>query len=164
LPFPLPRGQAGIWCAGDTEIAIKNYQVSIEPGKVFVVMQFSPPCNELYTDVILPVCRELGLSAFRADEAYGPGIIIADIAREITEAKVIIADITPANLNVYYEVGYAHALNKPTILIAEKPTQLPFDVSPYRVLLYENTIGGKAKVEAGLRKHLEAIQTQWSVS
>ena len=91
-------------------------------------------------------------------------MIVADIARQIVEADVVIADITPANPNVYYEVGYAHALSKPTILIAEKPTELPFDVSPFRTLFYENTIGGKAIVEAGLRKHLEAIRTQWSRS
>lgn len=124
-------------------------------------MQFTAPYNELFSDVIVPICEELGLSAVRADETYGPGLIIADIAREIIEAKVIIAEITPANPNVYYELGYAHALNKPTILIAEKPTQLPFDVSPFRVLFYENSIGGKKKIEAGLRKHLEAIQKEW---
>jgi nucleoside 2-deoxyribosyltransferase len=89
----------------------------------------------------------------------GPGLIITDIAQEIMEARVIIADITPANPNVYYEVGYAHAIGKPVILIAETPTsQLPFDVSGFRVLRYENTIGGKAKIETGLRKHLDAIK------
>lgn len=164
LQFSLPRGQTGIWCWGGSDIKIRNYHVSPERAKVFVVMQFTPPYNELYSDVIVPVCDDIGLVAVRADETYGPGLIIADIARQIVEARVIVADITPANPNVYYEVGYAHALNKPTILIAEKPTQLPFDVSPFRVLFYENTIGGKAKVEAGLRKHLEAIQTQWSTT
>jgi len=164
LPFSLPRGQTGIWCMSGSDIRIRNYLVTRERAKVFVVMQFTPPYNELYSEVIVPVCDDLGLAAIRADEAYGPGIIIADIAREIVEAKVIIADITPANPNVYYEVGYAHALNKPTILIAEKPTQLPFDVSPFRVLFYENTIGGKTRIETGLRKHLDAIQTQWSTT
>jgi hypothetical protein len=109
----------------------------------------------------MPVCEDLGLNAVRVDETFGPGIIIADIGEQITEAKIVIADITPRNPNVYYEVGYAHALNKPTIMIAEKPTELPFDISPYRVLFYENTIGGKDKVEKGLRKHLEAIQSEW---
>jgi hypothetical protein len=162
LTFPLPTGQAGIWCMGAEEIRISRYNIKRQPPKAFVVMQFTPPYNELYTDVISPVCEELGLNPVRADETYGPGIIIADITRDITEAKVIIAEISSANPNVYYEVGYAHALNKPTILIAEKPVQLPFDVSPFRVLFYENTIGGKAKVEDGLRKHLKAIQGQWT--
>jgi hypothetical protein len=122
IPFALPRGQAGIWCMGDSDIKISHYKISPERPKIFVVMQFTPPYNELYGDVIVPVCNELDLTPLRADEAYGPGLIVADIAREIIESKIIIADITPANPNVYYEVGYAHALKKPTILIAEKPT------------------------------------------
>lgn len=164
LQFPLPNGQAGIWCMGGAEIRISQYKITRQPPKAFVVMQFTPPYNELFSNVIAPVCQDLGLLAVRADETCGPGLIISDIVRDITEAKVIIAEITPVNPNVYYEVGYAHALNKPTILIAEKPTQLPFDVSPFRVLFYENTIGGKAKIEAGLRKHLEAIQRQWKTT
>ncbi len=55
--------------------------------------------------------------------------------------------------------GYAHALKKPTILVADrdKLAKLPFDVSPFRTLFYQNSIGGKKKVEEGLRKYLEAI-------
>lgn len=124
-------------------------------------MQFSAPYNELYVDVIAPVCEEMGLNAVRADDRYGPGVIIQDIERQINEAKIVVADISPVNPNVYYEVGYAHALRKPTVLIAERTTDLPFDVSPFRTLLYENTIAGKNQVEAGLRRHLEAIQNQW---
>ena len=158
LPYSLPRGQAGIYFWGEKDILVSNYRVSAEPGIVFVVMQFTTIYNELYDDVIVPVCKSLGLAPVRGDETFGPGVIIADIAQKIIEAKVVIADITPANPNVYYEVGYAHALNKPTILVAEKDTKLPFDVSPYRVLFYENSIGGKRKVEDGLIKHLKSIQ------
>lgn len=164
LPFSIPRGQTGIWCIGKNDIKINKYHISMVRPKIFVVMQFTPQYNELYSNVIKPVCKDLALDAIRADETYEPGLIIADITRKIIEATVIIAEITPANPNVYYEVGYAHALNKPTILIAEKPTKIPFDVSPFRVLFYENTIGGKAKIEAGLRKHLNTILTQWETT
>jgi len=63
---------------------------------------------------------------------------------------VVIAEITAPNQNAFYELGYARALNKPTILLAEQRRQLPFDVRGYRCLFYENTIGG-------LHKHLKAI-------
>jgi hypothetical protein len=157
LPFPLPRGQAGIWCKGDGQITIEGFQVRAEKPRAFVVMQFTAPFNELYAEVIRPVCEKLGFIAQRADESFGPGLIIADIERQILDSQVVVADITPQNPNVYYEVGYAHTLRKPTILIAESPTKLPFDVSPFRTLFYENSIAGKSRVEAGLRMHLEAI-------
>jgi hypothetical protein len=60
--------------------------------------------------------------------------------------------ITPNNANVYFEVGYALALAKPTTLLARKGTSLPFDVAGFRVLFmktpsdYEDTIGGKSRV------------------
>jgi hypothetical protein len=76
----------------------------------------------------------------------------------------VIAEITPVNPNVYYELGFAHAINKPTILLADRAIdRLPFDVSPFRVLFYENTIGGKRLFEDGLRKHIAAILTKDSV-
>ena len=40
--------------------------------------------------------------------------------QEIFSAKFIIAEITPENQNVFFEVGYAHAMRKPIIFIAEK--------------------------------------------
>jgi hypothetical protein len=70
---------------------------------------------------------------------------------------VVIAEITPVNANVFYELGYAHALGKDTILLAERGKQLPFDVSGYRCIFYDNTIGGKQHVEESLRKHLRNI-------
>lgn len=163
LPFPLPKGQCGVWATGIASISITDFAVHRERPRAFVVMQYSSPFNELYDDVISKVCDSLGLLAQRADDTFGPGLIIADIERQILEAKVVIADITPSNPNVYYEVGFSHAMKKPTILVAEGPMKLPFDVSPFRTLFYENTIAGKAKIEAGLRKHLEAIQTDWAV-
>lgn len=74
--------------------------------------------------------------------------------------SIVIADITPNNPNVFYEVGYAHGIGKNTILLSDrKREQLPFDVSGFRTLFYENTIAGKGEVEARLRKHLEVIAT-----
>lgn len=162
VPYPIPRGQVGIWATGRTnEIVVSNLVVSPEKPKLFVVMQFTPPYNELYTDVILPLGKKLGFDVLRADEFYGPGLIINDIERQVVEAKAIIAEISPNNANVYWEVGYAHALKKPTVLIADRETKLPFDVSSFRVLFYENTIGGKKRIEEGLINHLTAIQTEW---
>ena len=60
----------------------------------------------------------------------------------------------------FYEVGYAHALCNPTILLAEKGTRLPFDVSPFRTLFYENSIAGKRVFEEGLRRHVGASLQQ----
>jgi hypothetical protein len=141
-------------------VEFSNFRVHPVRPKAFVVMQFTSPYNEVYSEVIKSVCESENIDVTRIDEEAGPGMIIQDITRAIREAKVVIADISPVNANVFYEVGFAHALNKPTILLAEKGTKLPFDVSPFRTLFYENSIGGKRIFEDGLCRHLRAVLQQ----
>jgi hypothetical protein len=139
----------GLFTWGVEKVAFKNLCVRREPGTAFVVMQFSDPYQTLYADVIQPVIESYKLRAYHAGEVFGPGIILEDITRGIVEARIVIAEITPPNQNVFYELGYAHALKKPTILLADSTKDLPFDISGYRCLFYENSIGGKKKVEEG---------------
>lgn len=160
LPFPLPQSQVGLFAIGRSNIEFSNFKVHPVKPSAFVVMQFSSPYNEVYSEVIKTVCEGQHIDVTRIDEEAGPGIIIQDITRAIREAKVVIADISPINANVFYEVGYAHALNKPTILLAEKGTKLPFDISSFRTLFYENSIAGKRIFEEGLRKHLVSVLQQ----
>lgn len=157
LPAPLNGKPIGLYALSKHRVTFYDFEVAAVKPRAFVVMQFSSPFNELYTSVIKPICSEEKVEVLRVDEQFGPGMIIQDIVRHINEASVVIAEITPSNPNVYYEVGYAHAKGVPTILIAEEGIKLPFDVSPFRVLMYKNTIEGKNKIEAGLRAHLRAI-------
>jgi hypothetical protein len=113
LRTPLPQGQIGLfaWEGGNVEFT----DISVNPtlGTAFVVMQLSGGIyDELYNDVIVPVTKEFHLQAYHAGEVYGPGAILEDIVGGIVEAKVVIAEITPANQNVFYKLGYAHALKK----------------------------------------------------
>lgn len=158
LPEPLPqRRQVGMWCASRANILIANFTVRTEKPRAFVVMEFGASFDELYSEVIRSICGEYQVEVVRVDEMYGPGLIIGDIVKQIARAQLVIADVTPKNPNVYFEVGYALAMQKPMILLAKKGTALPFDVAPFRVLFYEDSIGGKSRVEEGLRKHVAAI-------
>ena len=80
-------------------------------------MQFGSPFDAMYSEVIKPVCESVGLTVERADEWHRPGVIMNDVVEALTTAEVVIAEITPANPNVYYEVGYAHAAGVPTVLL-----------------------------------------------
>jgi len=82
-----------------------------------------------------------------------------DVLQDIMESEVIIAEISSQNPNVYYELGYAHAVGKETILLADKEADaLPFDISTRRCIFYHNTIKGKPEVEQELREHLRYIR------
>jgi len=166
LPFLLPPSQTGIHFLDDSTSKVSNFRTLGQRGRVFVVMEFSSPFMEIHEEVIKTICNEFELDAYRADETYGPGLIIADVTREISESQFVIAEITPSNPNVYYELGYAHAINKPVILMADKAIvkQLPFDVSGFRTLFYENSIPGKRKFDEALRKNITAILQKDTIS
>ena len=154
----ISKGPVELWLQGSQEIKVRDIKATASTPQAFVVMQFSDAFNALYEDVIKPTCEQFGLKAIRADDIYKSGLIINDICRSIEEASVIIADVTVDNPNVFYEVGYAHGIKKATILLSDRTREkLPFDVSGFRTLFYDNTIGGKSAVEERLKTHLKNL-------
>lgn len=148
----------GINVYGPSPVKIENIDVVEKKPKVFVVMQFQDSYNELYEEVIKPICHDYGLDVTRADESVNNGSVIKDILAELTESTLVVADITPDNPNVYYEVGYAHAIRKDVILLCnEQRTRLPFDLADFRTVFYKDTIAGHSQIKVRLRKHLEDI-------
>ncbi|MHC0443096.1 hypothetical protein [Flavobacterium sp. 3-210] len=116
----IKKGQVRFYLRAESEIIISNIQVSAMQPTAFIVMQFTSEYNQLYTEVIKPVCENFGFKCERADEFYTTTPIIADVVKSIINSTIIIAEITPDNPNVYYELGYAHAINKPTILLCDR--------------------------------------------
>ncbi|MGB6947470.1 MAG: hypothetical protein WBE37_34035 [Bryobacteraceae bacterium] len=157
LSHPLEGRQVGLIAAGNQDVSFSDFDVSSGRPRAFVVMQFAEPYDTFYREVIQKQAEAAGFEVFRIDEKAGPGVIFQDIQREIEQAEIVVAEITPTNPNVFYELGYAHALGKPTILLAQRGAELPFDIRSFRVVFYNDTIGGKAEVERNLRNHLEAI-------
>jgi len=154
----IKTSQVTLFFNSDNDITVKDIVITTRKSKAFIVMQFTEEYNHLYTEVIKPVVEEYGFECERADEANTTNPILQDIIQSIRQCSVIIADITPNNPNVFYEVGYAHATNKPTILLCDrKRDKLPFDISGFRTLFYDNTIAGKTAVEKSLKKYLEKL-------
>jgi len=157
LPNPLPGNQIGLYGWGTHTIHFSDLDFRPTRPRIFVAMPFNEPFETLYREVLLPEVERLRLEVVRVDEMPGPGIIFEDIKGEIAQASAVIAEVTAPNQNVFYELGYSHALNKPTILLAQRGKELPFDIRSYRVIFYDDTIGGKPAVERALRQHLGAI-------
>ena len=158
LARPLEGRQIGLIAAGKQSVTFSGFAAYRGKPKAFVVMQFAEPYDTFYKEVIEQKANSAGFDVVRIDEKAGPGVIFQDIQREIEDSDVVIAEITPANPNIFYELGYAHALKKPTILLAQRGAELPFDLRSFRVVFYNDTIGGKTEVERSLQNHLEAIR------
>jgi len=128
-----------------------------DPRLCFVMMSFDLELDRIYSDVIKPCVEEQNLVCRRADEIRSNRAIIHDIWKSICEARLIVVDLTSHNPNVFYELGMAHTVGRPTILLSQKDVRkFPFDVMHLRRIVYEDTASGGQK----LRKELaETIQT-----
>ena len=106
----------------------------------FVMQPFAQPYGGYYEKVFKPAIEKAGLQAVRADaEIFGTGKIIDQVWRGLNNAKVLIAELTTRNVNVFYELGLAHALQKPVVLISSNETDVPFDLKHIRVIYYDVT-------------------------
>lgn len=126
---------------------------------IFMIMPFAESFSPIYRDVVRPVCLELLLTVIRGDEFTSTqGSVIEEVWSALNNCKFVIAEITGGNDNVYYELGIAHTLNKPAILItqAQRPDEVPFDIRHLRYITYENTEAGRAV----LRDQLKAAITR----
>jgi len=131
---------------------------AIASGTCFVLMPFKPDLDELYSLTIKPTVERLRvLRCLRADEIYGPRPIMADIWRSIRQSKLVVAELTGRNPNVFYELGLAHAIQKPVILLSQNINDVPFDLRHVRVIIYSNTEQGRKDLQTKLQKTLHAV-------
>ena len=90
--------------------------------------------DEIYNYIIVPAVRETGLEPYRADLDPSPGSIIAKMLSELLSARIVIADLTGHNPNVFYELGITHSFARPVISIADSRRSLPFDAKDERII------------------------------
>ncbi len=104
--------------------------------KAFVLMPFDSEFDSIYGELLKPTLEQAGYSVARADSFLDQQNIMRDIVRGIASADLIVVDLTTHNPNVLYELGLAHGLRIPTILLAQNIEEVPFDLRGYRVIVY----------------------------
>jgi hypothetical protein len=106
----------------------------------FVLMPFTGYINEYYGLIYKPAIEATKLRPTRADDLFRPSTIVNDIWTNVRNAKLLLADLTGKNANVFYELGLAHAIGKPVIMVAESMDDIPFDLRALRIILYDKNI------------------------
>ena len=100
-------------------------------------MPFGGWFDTYYATIYCPAIEAAGLKPKRADDLARPGTIVHDIWSYTQTAAIVLADLTGRNPNVFYELGLAHALAKPVILLTESLDDVPFDLRALRVIIYD---------------------------
>jgi hypothetical protein len=134
--------------------ATSNRRHPLDPVDVFVAMPFDESIRPIFDDHIKKVAQGLELVARRGDDFFTSGSVMDEVWAAIVEARVVIADCTGRNPNVFYEIGIAHTVGKPVLLITQHNEDVPFDLRHIRFLKYSYTPRGMQEFEVILQKML----------
>jgi len=124
------------------------------PGSAFIMMSMdkSRPGLVDVADAVKEVFSQFDVHAVRADDIEHEDLVTTRILREIETAEFLFADLTGGRPNVYYEVGYAHALKRRVILYRSAGTGLHFDLAGYNCPEYENLRDLRTKLTERLKQ------------
>jgi hypothetical protein len=113
-------------------------------------MPFDLNMQRVYEDHIKNVAASLSLKVTRADDFFTAHAVMQDVWTAICRSRIIIADCTSKNPNVFYEIGIAHTIGKPVVLITQNNEDVPFDLRSIRYIPYEYTPPGMRRFEGDL--------------
>lgn len=130
----------------DSRAERRSY-VQVEHGKlramqgpeVFVIAPFNRELEPVL-EVVRRAAEDVGYKVVRLDDMAPGALFTSFVLDRIRQADVIVADLTRQSSSVMYELGYAHALRKPTILLLNSKSdgsELPVDLAGFRYFLYD---------------------------
>ncbi len=139
-----------------TGSAFEKVTTQDSTGTCFVLMPFGGYFDLRFKNVYKPAIGAANLSCIRADSLFGPSPIMSDIWKNIQSSGPLLADMTGQNANVFYELGLAHAIGKPVVLVSETMDDVPFDLRPYRVITFDkNEPSWGAQLQKAITASLE---------
>jgi hypothetical protein len=130
--------------------ALQRSDVSPQPESLSDVCFYITPIGEdgsperLHSDLFLeslvePAIESLGLRVVRADRIGKPGMITPQIIEHLVKAKLVVADLTFHNPNVFYELCLRHALRLPTVHVIRTSESIPFDIGQFRTIRIDDS-------------------------
>jgi hypothetical protein len=130
--------------------------------KCFVIQPFdSGKYDKLFEGVYSPAIVATGLEPYRVDRDSGVDVPIDAIENGIRTATICLADITTDNPNVWYELGFAFAANRPVVMVCSderRDKRYPFDIQHRSIIPYQaESPQDFDTLKAAITKRIEAV-------
>lgn len=100
--------------------------------------------------LIEPALEQFGLRVVRADMIDKPGTITRQIIEYLLRSRLVIADLSFHNPNVFYELALRHAVRLPVVQLVRVADRIPFDLNQIRTVRIDTS---------GLHEFVPKIET-----
>lgn len=123
-----------------SQFGIVKDTIQVKKGYAIFLTPFDKRSMELF-QICSSVLNRMGILLQRTDNVVDKNDIMMNIIAQIVQAEFVIVNIDGRNPNVYYELGIAHAIGKPTILVSNvdyPDDSIGFDVRQKQIVLYKN--------------------------
>jgi hypothetical protein len=111
-------------------------RAALRQTSCFIVMPFGQEWSVDVHRILAAACEAAGVRPVRGDDVFTPTDFLEDIWQSINAADFVISDISGRNPNVLYELGIAHTLAKPVLILSREAADIPVDLATRRVILY----------------------------
>ena len=131
----------------------------VESDLVSVMMPFDASFAAVHA-AIRDAVEGMGMRCLRADDIWEHDAIIQDIVSLISRSRIVIADCSGRNPNVFYEIGIAHSLGRDVILITRSGDDIPFDLRHLRYASYLNNGEGRVALVGDIRDRIATLTSR----
>lgn len=132
-------------------------ELPIERDLVAVMMPFGASFDPVYA-TLAEAAVSSGMRCLRADDIWVNAHIMDDVLNLLWRARVVIADLSGKNPNVFYETGIAHTLGREVIQISQTIDDVPFDLRSIRTVIYLNNNEGRDNLKSRIASRLADLE------
>jgi len=133
-------------------------QIETKGKQAFALMPFTPKdvSDMVYLKCIKRSLEDLGWTCLRADERIDIPETVCRICKNIQESRLIVADVSGKNPNVFLEIGLSFGLEKEVMFLTQDISDLPFDVRTFHALPY--SVENLSKLSADIANYIRDLR------
>jgi hypothetical protein len=134
---------------------------NVRQQSMFLIMPYGEAWSDDVHDTVCQAATDSCWTVSRGDRRFSHQDLLLNIWAEVCRSEIVLADITSHTPNVLYEIGLAHAIGKPVVLLLQEGERIPFDLSVQRTIFYNPSAPGwKAALAQSICRLLEALDAE----